>query len=72
MELKDYRAKIDEIDAQIAHLFAERMQAAEAIADYKAQNHLPIYHPAREREVLLSASQAAAPYSREARVVFGC
>ena len=47
------------------------MQAAEAIADYKAQNHLPIYHPAREREVLLSASQAAAPYSREARVVFG-
>ena len=71
MELKDYRAKIDEIDAQIAHLFAERMQAAEAIADYKAQNHLPIYHPAREREVLLSASQAAAPYSREARVVFG-
>ena len=71
MELKDYRAKIDEIDAQIAHLYAERMQAAEAIADYKAQNHLPIYHPAREREVLLSASQAAAPYSREARVVFG-
>ena len=71
MELKDYRVKIDEIDAQIAHLFAERMQAAEAIADYKAQNHLPIYHPAREREVLLSASQAAAPYSREARVVFG-
>ena len=71
MELKDYRAKIDEIDAQIAHLFAERMQTAEAIADYKAQNHLPIYHPAREREVLLSASQAAAPYSREARVVFG-
>lgn len=71
MELKDYRAKIDEIDAQIAHLFAERMQAAEAIADYKAQNHLPIYHPAREREVLLSASQAAEPYSREARVVFG-
>lgn len=71
MELKDYRAKIDEIDAQIARLFAERMQAAEAIADYKAQNHLPIYHPAREREVLLSASQAAAPYSREARVVFG-
>ena len=71
MELKDYRAKIDEIDAQIAHLFAERMQAAEAIADYKAQNHLPIYHPAREREVLLSASHAAAPYSREARVVFG-
>ena len=71
MELKDYRAKIDEIDAQIAHLFAERMQAAEAIADYKAQNHLPIYHPAREREVLLSASRAAAPYSREARVVFG-
>lgn len=71
MELKDYRAKIDEIDAQIAHLFAERMRAAEAIADYKAQNHLPIYHPAREREVLLSASQAAAPYSREARVVFG-
>ena len=71
MELKDYRAKIDEIDAQIAHLFAKRMQAAEAIADYKAQNHLPIYHPAREREVLLSASQAAAPYSREARVVFG-
>ena len=71
MELKDYRTKIDEIDAQIAHLFAERMQAAEAIADYKAQNHLPIYHPAREREVLLSASQAAAPYSREARVVFG-
>ena len=68
--MQECRAKIDSIDAQLAKLFAERMQVAEAIADYKAQNNLPIYHPAREREVLLRASQNAQPYSREARVLY--
>ena len=32
MELQDYRKKIDEIDAQMTALFAERMQTAAKIA----------------------------------------
>ncbi|MBE5766866.1 MAG: bifunctional chorismate mutase/prephenate dehydratase [Clostridiales bacterium] len=70
MDMQECRAKIDRIDAELAKLFAERMQVAEEIADYKAKNNLPIYHPGREREVLLRASQNAQPYSREARVLY--
>lgn len=35
MELSDYRAQIDRIDAELLRLFAERMQTAAGIAAYK-------------------------------------
>lgn len=57
MELKDYRIKIDEIDEQLAKLFAERMDVAAQIAGYKKEQNLPVLDVKREREKLLDVSQ---------------
>ena len=51
-ELEQARLTINEVDKQMAELFCHRMQAAEAIAHYKAQNHLPIYDAAREEALI--------------------
>ena len=51
-ELEQARRTIEEVDAQMAELFCRRMQAAEAVAHYKAENRLPIFDPAREAALL--------------------
>lgn len=52
MDLSDYRDKIDEIDKNIAVLFEKRMETAEAIANYKKKNSLPVLNSSREKQVL--------------------
>lgn len=52
MDLNDYRGQIDEIDGKLVKLFEERLDVASGIAEYKRQNRLPVYDPAREREKL--------------------
>ncbi len=52
MELKDCRAKIDDLDREIVQLFASRMELAAQIAAYKRAHDLPILQPEREREKL--------------------
>ena len=52
MELSDYRAQIDRIDAELLQLFAERMQTAAGIAAYKKSHGLPVLDAGREREKL--------------------
>ncbi len=61
MELKDLRGQIDNIDDQLVKLFAQRMEIAAKIADYKKENNLPIFVPAREREKLLDVATKAGP-----------
>ena len=51
-ELKAARARIDELDAELAELFEARMAAAAEIAAQKRALGLPVRDPAREREVL--------------------
>ena len=51
-ELKDARAKINDIDKKMAELFEERMQAAKVIAEYKKERGLQIYDAKRERAVI--------------------
>lgn len=51
-ELQKARARIDEIDAQLAELFVQRMEAAAQIAAWKKDRGLPVRDPAREAEVL--------------------
>lgn len=46
------RTEINEIDAQIAKLFEQRMQAASKVAQYKQQNGLPVYDEKREKELI--------------------
>ena len=68
MELKNYRDKLDSIDAQLVALFCERMDTVRAIAEYKKANDLPIRAPGREKEILdrVSALSGAelSPYAR--------
>ena len=51
-DLTDIRARIDEIDAQICDLFAQRMQCTHEVAEYKRESGKPILDRGRERAKL--------------------
>lgn len=61
MELEREREAINEIDGQLAELFARRMEAAARIGEYKEAKGLPVLDKAREREVLARMAEAAGP-----------
>jgi len=61
MDITELRSEIDRIDDQLVSLFTQRMDIAGKIADYKKENHLPIYAPAREREKMSDVAQKAGP-----------
>ena len=58
MEIQEIRKRIDEADEQLVRAFAERMRAASDIADYKREHGLPVWDPAREREVMAKQTKA--------------
>ncbi len=47
-QLAEYRASIDNIDAALVHLLAERFKITKAVGRYKATVDLPPADPARE------------------------
>lgn len=49
-QLTDYRASIDNIDAALVHLLAERFKITQAVGRYKAEVGLPPADPAREAQ----------------------
>ncbi len=57
-KLENARKKINEIDAKMAELFLERMQACADVADYKKEHGLPILDASREATVIQNNSQA--------------
>ena len=59
MNIQELRNGIDQIDDELVSLFCRRMDAAAQIAACKRENNLPIYVPAREREVLAKVAQTA-------------
>lgn len=61
MDLKELRGQIDKIDDQLVDLFTKRMDIAAAIGDYKKDNNLPVFVPAREREKLKDVAEKAGP-----------
>ena len=61
MELSELREKIDQIDTDLVRLFTARMDIAAQVADYKRENNLPIYVPARERAILQDVAEKAGP-----------
>ena len=61
MDLKELRGQIDEIDNQLVELFAKRMDVAAASGDYKKENGMPVFVPAREREKLKDVAEKAGP-----------
>ena len=48
--LADYRASIDNIDAALIHMLAERFRCTKAVGLLKAEHGLPPADPAREAE----------------------
>ena len=52
MDIQELRKKINDIDGQLVKAFDARMRVALEIARYKKENGLPVFDPAREREVL--------------------
>lgn len=71
MDLKEIRGKIDEIDNSLVALFVKRMEMSAQVADYKKANNLPIYVPAREREILQEVATKAGPeMSNYTRVLY--
>lgn len=48
--LAGYRASIDNIDAALIHILAERFRITQAVGAYKAEHHLPPSDPGREEQ----------------------
>ncbi len=59
MELNELRDQIDQIDDQLVKLFCQRMDVAAQVADYKREHDMPIFVPARERQILADMAQKA-------------
>ena len=57
MDINEIRNEIDVVDDQLVKLFVKRMGLSAQIADYKKANDMPIYVPAREREILQDVAQ---------------
>jgi len=51
-DLKTCRVEIDEIDQQMITLFENRMNIAKDVVTYKVANHLEIFQPDRELQVI--------------------
>jgi chorismate mutase len=58
-QLAEYRASIDNIDAALVHLLAERFKITKAVGRYKASVDLPPADPAREAEQIDHLRQLA-------------
>ena len=49
-QLESYRSSIDNIDAALVHLLAERFKITQAVGRYKAEVGLPAADPRREQQ----------------------
>ncbi len=49
-KLQQYRQSIDNIDAALVYLLAERFKVTQAVGQYKADNGLPPADPTREEK----------------------
>jgi len=55
--LAELRRRIDELDRQLVKLLNERSACALEIGKLKQEQHLPLYQPDREKEVLQNAER---------------
>lgn len=55
MSISGWRRRMDEIDKKLVELLNERCKCALEIGHLKQQSHIPLYQPAREKEVLANA-----------------
>lgn len=55
MNISDWRRRMDEIDKRLVELLNERCRCALQIGHLKQRENIPLYQPAREKEVLANA-----------------
>ena len=71
MDLTQIREEINRVDDQLVKLFVERMELASQVAAYKKEHNMPIYVPAREREILKKVSEIAGDeFGRYTRLLY--
>ncbi|TYR31369.1 chorismate mutase [Mesorhizobium microcysteis] len=58
-QLAEYRASIDNIDAALIHMLAERFRCTKAVGVLKAKHDLPPADPAREGQQIARLRQLA-------------
>ncbi len=58
-QLLQYRSSIDNIDAALVHMLAERFRCTKAVGVLKAQHNLPPADPARETQQIARLRQLA-------------
>lgn len=51
-EIIPLRTKIDKIDSQILSLLTQRQVQVENVVQLKKKHHIPVYHPAREEDLI--------------------
>ena len=57
--LREYRARIDELDEQLICLLAERFEITKAVGELKAKTGLPAADPQREKEQIARLHEIA-------------
>ncbi len=71
MDINDLRNDIDKIDKELVALIGKRMETAAKIGQYKRENNLPVYDPARERELFSKVGELAGEeFSSYTRVLY--
>ena len=63
MDLSQIRNEIDRVDRELLPLFLRRMELSGKVAEYKAQNDLPIYNEEREKEILSQIAEKSGDLS---------
>jgi len=58
-DLSELRRSIDNIDAALVHMLAERFRCTNAVGAYKALNGLPSVDPVREKEQITRLRELA-------------
>ncbi|VAV98479.1 Chorismate mutase I [hydrothermal vent metagenome] len=58
-KLQQYRESINNIDAALVFMLAERFKVTQAVGEYKAANNLPPADPLREKEQIERLRQLA-------------
>lgn len=58
--LANFRASIDNIDAALIHILAERFRITKAVGEYKARTALPASDPGREERQIARLRRLAA------------
>lgn len=57
--LAAFRASIDNIDAALIHMLAERFRITQAVGTYKAEKNLPASDPGREERQIVRLRKLA-------------